>query len=60
MSEIKIYKRLDDGNRGSLLTTIKYPTKDDANSAKRSLIHLCKNQYRYKKEWNMKNVIIVG
>lgn len=60
MSEIKIYKRLNDGNRGSLLTTIKYPTKDAADLAKQSLIHLCKNQYRFKKEWSMKNVIIVG
>ena len=59
MHEVKIYTRDKNGNRGELLHTIKYPTEREAARAKSALIYLCTNQYKFPKEWTLKNVIIV-
>ena len=59
MYEVKIYARDKNGNRGNLIETKKYPTERSAARAKSALIYLCTNQYRFSKEWTLKNVIIV-
>lgn len=59
MNEVRIYERDANGNRGKLLFTSKYPNKQQAMRAKSAYIHLCTNQRRYAKEWNLKNVIII-
>lgn len=59
MNEVRVYERLGDGNRGKLLFTSKYPNKQQATRAKSAYIHLCTNQRRYAKEWNLRNVIVV-
>lgn len=58
MYEVKIYARDKNGNRGPLISTAKYPTKQEAQRAKTAYITLCRFQYRWPKEWNLKNVII--
>ena len=59
MHEVKIYARDKKGNKGPLITTMKYPTKEQAERAKAAVIFLCRNQYRYRKEWSLKNAIIL-
>ena len=59
MYNVEIYARDKNGNRGDLLHTCSYPTKEQAARAKSALIYLCTNQYKFPKEWNLKNVIIV-
>ena len=54
MHEVKIYARDKKGNKGPLITTMKYPTKEQAERAKAAVIFLCRNQYRYRKEWSLK------
>ncbi len=59
MYELKTYARDKNGNRGKLLYTSKYPTKEQRDRAVKATIRLCKNQWKYPKSWNLKNVVIV-
>ena len=59
MTELKIYARDKNGNRGPLITTIKYPTKEEAEVAKRAIIWLCINHRKFPKEWNLKRCVAV-
>lgn len=59
MHEVKIYARDKNGNRGPLITTILYPTEEQAKKAKAAIIWLCKNQWKFPKEWNIKHAIVV-
>lgn len=59
MHEVKIYARDKNGNRGPLITTIKYPDEAQAKRAKSAIIWLCKNQWKFRKEWNIKQAIVV-
>lgn len=60
MYRIDIFNRDKKGNKGSLITSIHYPTKDDACRAQSSLIHLVKNQYKYKDQWSIKSAIVTS
>lgn len=60
MFKVEIYKRDKNGNRGNLITTIKYPEVYQAAKAKAALQYLCTHQNRFPKEWNLKNCIIAG
>lgn len=59
MVELKVYARDKNGNRGPLMFTNKYPTQEQAEVAKRSLIWLCINQRKFSKEWNLKQCVPV-
>lgn len=61
MYKVEIYSRDKNGNRGALMSTAKYPTKEQAERAKSALIWLCKNQFKFPKQWNLniKKVVIV-
>lgn len=59
MTELKIYARDKQGNRGPLISTIKYPTLEQAEVAKRAIIWLCINQHKFQKEWKLKKCVAV-
>lgn len=59
MFPVKLYKRDKNGNRGELITTKYYPSKEAAQTARKAIIWLCVNQWKFPKEWSLKNVIVV-
>lgn len=59
MHEVKIYARDKNGNRGPLISTIKYPTAEQATRAKAAIIWLCANQWKFSKEWKLKRTIVI-
>lgn len=59
MFPVKLYKRDKNGNRGELITTKYYPSKEAAQKARKAIIWLCVNQWKFPKEWSLKNVIVV-
>ena len=59
MFPVKIYKRDKNGNRGDLITTKWYPTQEQAAIARRAIIWLCINQWKFPKEWNLKSAVVV-
>ena len=59
MANLNIYAQDKRGNRGPLITTAKYPTREQAEIAKRAIIWLCINQYKFPHEWKLKKCIPV-
>lgn len=59
MHKLEIYERDKNGNRGKLKTTSWYPSKEQAEVAKRATIWLCKNQHKFPNEWKLKSCIAV-
>lgn len=59
MFPVKLYKRDKNGNRGDLITTAWYPTKEAQQAARKATIWLCVNQWKFPKEWTLKNAIVV-
>ena len=60
MYELKTYARDKNGNRGKLLYTSKYPTKEGRDRALAATRRLCKNQWKFPTEWNLKNAVIIA
>lgn len=60
MFRLDIYARDKNGNRGPLISSAYYPTKEEAEKAKSALIWLCVNQRHFPKEWRLKRTIITG
>lgn len=59
MHKLEIYERDKNGNRGKLITTSWYPSKEQADVARRAVIWLCINQWKFPKEWTLKSCIAV-
>lgn len=59
MYELKLYARDKNGNRGPLITTIKYPTQEQKEVARRAIIWLCINRQKFPREWDLKRCIAV-
>ena len=59
MSELKIYARDKNGNRGPLITTARYPSQEAKEVARRAIIWLCINRHKFPDEWNLKRCIAI-
>lgn len=60
MFRLDIFARDKNGNRGPLITTSYYPSKEEAVRAKSALIDLCVNQRYIRDMWKLKRTVIIG